>query len=90
MSLDALDDGQPEPGAPADRPPAEPAALVERMIDVALNAARAEAVTQQVGPESVDAVDESGYPVLWAITWRARSAAWMVNNRATLARAVSG
>lgn len=66
------------------------AALVERMIDVAVNAARAEAMMQPVGPESVDAVDESGYPVLWAITWRARSAAWMVNNRATLVRAISG
>lgn len=66
------------------------AALVERMIDVAVNAARAEAMMQQVGPESVDAVDDSGYPVLWAITWRARSAAWMVNNRATLVRAISG
>jgi hypothetical protein len=38
------------------------------MIEIAIHAARAEAVSADVTPESGDAVDADGYPVLWAIT----------------------
>lgn len=41
-----------------------------------------------VRPESTNAVDESGYPVLWAIAWRARSAAWLLDHRRLLERSL--
>jgi Ser/Thr protein kinase RdoA (MazF antagonist) len=58
--------------------------LVERMIELAVHAARAEAVMANVHPGSTEAVDAHGYPVLWALTWRARSASWMMRHRALL------
>ena len=62
------------------------AKLIDRMIELAIHASRAEAVSAGVTPESESAVDADGYPVLWAITWRARSASWMIRNRALLLR----
>lgn len=59
-------------------------AVVERMIEVAVHAARAEAVLASVHPDSTEAIDAQGYPVLWAITWRARSASWMMRHRTLL------
>jgi hypothetical protein len=58
--------------------------VVDRMIELAVHGARAEAVQASVKPDSTDAVDTNGYPVLWAITWRARSASWMMRHRALL------
>jgi hypothetical protein len=58
--------------------------LIDRMIEVAVHDARAEAVMANVTPDSTEAVGPTGYPVLWAITWRARSASWMMRNRAVL------
>ena len=60
--------------------------LVDRMIELAIHASRAEAVSANVTPETRTAVDADGYPVLWAITWRARSASWMMRNRSLLLR----
>lgn len=54
------------------------------MIELDVHAARAEAVLASVKPESPEAIDVNGYPVLWAITWRARSASWMMRHRALL------
>jgi hypothetical protein len=62
--------------------------LVDRMIEVAVRSARAEAVGAGVTPESTEAVGPDGYPVLWAIAWRARSAAWMLEHRRQLLAAV--
>ncbi|HET7357481.1 MAG TPA: phosphotransferase [Nocardioidaceae bacterium] len=62
--------------------------LVERMIEVAVHAARAEAVRAGVHPDSSQAIDNDGYPILWAITWRARSASWMIRNRSLLLASV--
>lgn len=59
-------------------------AVVDRMIELAVHGARAEAVQAGVSPDSTEAVDAHGYPVLWAITWRARSASWMMRHRALL------
>lgn len=58
--------------------------VVDRMIEVAVHAARAEAVSAGVTPQSNEAVDPTGYPVLWAITWRARSASWIIRHRSLL------
>ena len=58
--------------------------LVDRMVTLAIHEARSEAVTGNVGPESTDAVRADGYPLLWAVTWRARSASWMMTHRHVL------
>lgn len=58
--------------------------VVDRMIELAVHSARAEAVMARVTPESEEAVGADGYPVLWAITWRARSASWMMRHRTLL------
>jgi hypothetical protein len=55
--------------------------IVDRMIEVAIHSARAEAVMAGIGPDSTRAVTDDGYPVLWAITWRSRSASWMLRHR---------
>lgn len=65
-------------------PSRDRAEFIDRMIELAVHAARAEAVMAHVTPESTEAVDEKGFPVLWAITWRARSASWMIRNRTLL------
>ncbi|MHB1928761.1 MAG: hypothetical protein ACYDEN_03810 [Acidimicrobiales bacterium] len=49
---------------------------MSKLVAVAVHAARAEAATAKVAPESTDALDANGYPVMWAITWRARRASW--------------
>lgn len=54
------------------------------MIELAVHAARAEAVEARVTAGSMEAVDSNGYPVLWAITWRARSASWLLRHRSLL------
>lgn len=63
--------------------------LVDRMIDVALAGVRADAVEHGITPDSTDAVSSSGYPVLWSVTWRARSAGWMFRNRRLLSDALT-
>ena len=40
--------------------------------------------------ESSEAVAADGYPIMWAITWRARSAAWIARNRRLLSTAFRG
>jgi hypothetical protein len=65
------------------------AGLVDRMIEFAVHSARDEAVRGSVTPES-GAVDEWGYPVLWAVTWRVRSASWMLRHRPMLERTIQG
>lgn len=70
-------------------PPEQRPGLVDRMIEVAVQSARAEAVLAEVTPESTEAVSPDGYPVLWAVTWRARSASWMIRHRRLLLDAVS-
>lgn len=65
-------------------PTSQRAALVDRMIEVAVQSARHEAISGGVTPDSTSAVAADGYPTLWAITWRTRSAAWMLRNRRLL------
>jgi hypothetical protein len=64
--------------------------LVDRLSDVAVHNARHEAVSGGVTIESTAAVADNGYPVLWAVTWRARSASWIARNRTVIRRAVCG
>lgn len=67
-------------------PTARRADLVDKMIAFAVFDARAEAVEHGVGPETTSALAADGYPVQWAVTWRTRSAAWMLRHRHDLER----
>lgn len=62
--------------------------FVDRMISLAVHAARTEAVEFNVIPETTTTFTEEGYPILWAITWRVRSASWMISNRTALEEAI--
>src|ERR1700733_3671601 len=57
--------------------------LVTAMIEYAIRDSAAEAVQAGVTPQSGDC------GALWAITWRARSAAWMVRHRSLLENALA-
>ncbi|MGH3390806.1 MAG: aminoglycoside phosphotransferase family protein [Actinomadura sp.] len=57
--------------------------LVTRMIEYAIRDSAAEAGKAYATPESTDATP------LWAVAWRARSAAWMLRHRPLLERAIS-
>ena len=62
--------------------------FVDKMIAFAVYDARAEAINYDVTPETVSGTSPGGYPYAWAITWRARSASWMLTHRAMLERAI--
>ncbi|GAA3921003.1 phosphotransferase [Actinoplanes auranticolor] len=62
--------------------------LVDRLSDVAAHGARHEAVAGGVTIDSTAAVAQNGYPVLWGIAWRARSASWIARHRTMIRRAV--
>jgi Ser/Thr protein kinase RdoA (MazF antagonist) len=64
--------------------------FVDLLLDVALESARDDAVRYGVTLESAAAVAADGYPIMWGITWRARSAAWMSRNRRLLRTALRG
>jgi membrane-bound ClpP family serine protease len=61
----------------------------DRLLDVAVHSARAEVLLHGVTAESTTAVAADGYPILWGIAWRARSASWIARNRQLLQRALS-
>ena len=67
--------------------PSERVGFVDRMIEFAIRSAREEAADYHVAPSSVSPA-EDGFPVLWAVTWRARAAAWMIDHRSTLEAAL--
>jgi hypothetical protein len=62
--------------------------FVDDMISFAVHSARWESHLFNVEPSSTNAVTGSGFPVMWAITWRVRSASWMIANRSVLMNAV--
>lgn len=59
------------------------ARLVPTMIELAIADAANEAIQARLTPDSTGPVD-----ALWAMAWRARSAAWMGRNRAALEAAL--
>jgi hypothetical protein len=63
--------------------------FVDKMIAFAVHDARAEAISYGVAPETISGTSPGGYPYAWAITWRVRSASWMLAHRAMLERANS-
>jgi hypothetical protein len=68
--------------------PTARAGLVDKMIEFAIRSAREEAVDRAVGPDTASPADD-GFPLLWAITWRARAAAWLLDHRVELQAAVA-
>lgn len=65
------------------------------MIEVAIRTSAQEAIDAGVAPDSVKPCPVgrlgggdplSGHTLLWAVTWRARSARWMLDHRAPLER----
>lgn len=63
--------------------------FADKMIAFAIHDARAEAVLAGITPDTASAITPDGYPTAWAVTWRARSASWMLTHRAMLQRAIS-
>jgi len=59
-------------------PQAKRHGFVEHMIELAIHDAAEQVIDADVTPETKDHIS------LWAITWRTRSAAWMLRNRTTL------
>ncbi len=60
--------------------------FVDRLIEFAIRSARDEALGSAVGPDT-NSPSANGFPLLWAVTWRARAAAWMIDHRRDLDRA---
>lgn len=60
--------------------------FIDKMIAFAIHDARAEAVQAGITEETISAVTPDGYPAAWAVTWRARSASWMLTHRTLLQR----
>ncbi len=58
--------------------------LVGCMAEYAIHSAREEAVEHGVNQASSRAVEETGYPIMWAIAWRARSASWILRHHRVL------
>ncbi len=60
---------------------------MDRMVEFAIRSTRKEARDRAVGPSTVSPAAD-GFPLLWAVTWRARAAAWMLDHRRTLESAL--
>lgn len=63
--------------------------FVDQIAEFAIHAARQEAVDAAVTPGTTAAVADDGFPILWAVAWRARSASWILKNRQLLAAALT-
>jgi hypothetical protein len=63
--------------------------FVDRMIQLAIWSAREEAIEHHVTSDTVSPSPD-GYPILWAVTWRTRSAAWMLDHREILQKTING
>ena len=62
--------------------------FVDRMIEFALRSTREEAQTYAITSDTTSPAPD-GFPILWAVTWRARAAAWMLDHRSEIERAIS-
>lgn len=69
-------------------PRADRDGFVDMMIEFAVRSARDEAVQRPVEQDTASPAPD-GYPLLWAVTWRTRAAAWMLDHRPMLQRAIT-
>jgi hypothetical protein len=70
-------------------PAARRIGFLDAMVEFAVHSARADAVEYGVTAETMSGTTQSGYPFVWGITWRTRSASWMLRNRPLLERALT-
>ena len=68
--------------------PSERQRFADTSIEIAIRTARDEAVQAAVTPDTTSP-DARGFPTLWAVAWRARAAAWMVEHRAQIHAAIA-
>lgn len=59
----------------------------DHLIELAVRSARDEATQAHVAPETASP-NARGFPTLWAVAWRARAAAWMLDHRTLLQQAL--
>lgn len=62
--------------------------FVLRIAEYAIHEVRAEAIEHGVHAGTTAGVSERGYPITWALAWRARSASWILRHRAILEDAI--
>lgn len=62
--------------------------FLDRLIEFAIRNAREEAIEYRVEPGTVSPAPD-GFPILWGIAWRARSAAWMLDHRELIDAAIT-
>ena len=62
--------------------------IVNLIIGYAIHDAPETADEFKVTPDMVDPMPD-GFPIIWGLTWRVRSAAWVYCNRDTLERAIT-
>jgi hypothetical protein len=62
--------------------------FVDQIAELAIHEARQEAVDAGITASSTKAVAPNGFPIMWAVTWRARSASWILRNRDLLRDAI--
>ena len=63
--------------------------FVTLIAELAIHEARDEAIRAGVTRRSTAGVLDNGYPILWAVTWRARSASWILRHRDLLTAAIT-
>lgn len=61
--------------------------FTDKMIEFAIRDARDEATTYGVN-EATSSPAPDGFPILWGVTWRTKSACWMLDHRTNIQRAV--
>jgi len=61
--------------------------LGDHLIELAVRSARDEAIQANVTPDAASP-DARGFPTLWAVAWRARAAAWMLDHRTFIQKAL--
>lgn len=62
--------------------------FVDRIIEYAVHDTAEQADEFGVVPDFADPTPD-GFPLIWALAWRARSAAWLYRNRGILQDALS-
>lgn len=68
-------------------PGADREGFVDRLVEFAIRNAREEAVEYRVGHDTVSPAAD-GFPILWGIAWRTRSAAWILDHRELIQSAI--
>ncbi len=63
--------------------------FVDKMVEVAVHDSAHEAIEHGVTPATTSGIAANDYPFVWGISWRVRSAAWMLRHRHQLEAAIA-